>query len=178
MKGVKHYKKNGTKLRDVIKKAKAGKVALTSTEQADYKIYKQEVNEKRLDKRAEDSVKRRKKTGKIGVGTKAKKLVTSDNRKEVTKGSKASGVTVNNKLVRGGKVKAGEAVARKGKKAIAKKVAKKVATRLIPVVGTALSFNDAAAMIAGDYKKSKATKGRPKPTTRVKKAKTTTRKRK
>jgi hypothetical protein len=163
-------------MRSIIKKAKAGKVALNATEQADYKIYKSDVSEARLDKSEKDSAARRKNTGKSDSRINAKKRVTSDNRKEVTKGSKASGVTVDNKQIRGGKVKAGEAVARKGKKAIAKKVAKKVATRLLPVVGTALTLNDAAAMIAGDYKKAKATKGRPKPTVRVRKAKTTTRK--
>ena len=76
-----------------------------------------------------------------------KKRVTTDLRKEVAKGSKASGVAVNGKMVRRGKVKAAEKVVRK---AIIKKVAKKA----IPGVA-AVGFAIAATKFVTEFKKER-----------------------
>lgn len=73
--------------------------------------------------------------GRDWQGKKPKMIVTSDNRPEVVKGSKASGVTVNSKMVRQGKVKAAENMVRKAKIKMAAKAIGRIATPVAAAIG-------------------------------------------
>jgi glucose dehydrogenase len=130
------------------------KKPLTPTEHVKYKDMLKEKSDKRIKERENSRGSRRTTKGKTATPPKSKPVVTADNRKEVVKGSKASGVKVNNKFVRQGKVKAAEKAVRKVKaKAAAKVVAKKSG-----IVGALLT----AAQIADNYQRSK-TKGNIRP---------------
>ena len=135
-----------------------GKQAKTSVDKTTgYKSALNDVSEDRLEKRenkrADKRVAENKKRAEQGKSrrptAKPKKVVTSDNRAEVKKGSKASGVTVNNRLVRKGKVQAAEKAVKKAKTKAATKLAGKAAARVVPYAGTALLAKDVY-----DYAKS------------------------
>lgn len=93
--------------RKEIKQAQSGKKPFTKEKAKSFNKIKSTASSTRISERelgksrtARDADKRPKK-------------VTADNRKEVAKGSKASGVSVNGKQVRQGKVKAAEKVVKK-----------------------------------------------------------------
>ena len=95
---------------------------LSKSNQEVYKTHKQFMSDYRESRRADNQASKR--INKLGIsngnaGATARFTVTSDNRPEVYKGSSASGVTVNNKLVRKGRVQAAENMVRASKRAAA-----------------------------------------------------------
>jgi hypothetical protein len=126
--------------RRTIKQAKVGKNPLNASQQKEFNRFKSIQSEVRIDKR--ELTKFRTKTGSVMSDAPRSQRVTLDLRKEVAKGSKASGVAVKGKLVRRGKVKAAESVVRRGKTSAAKKVVGATIKRAGPAataVGAAVS---------------------------------------
>lgn len=76
-----------------------------------YNAVKKDLSDYRMSRREDNKATKSIKRG--GSSANRSKAVTMDNRAEVAKGSKASGVSVNNKMVRQGKVKAAENMVRK-----------------------------------------------------------------
>mgnify|MGYP003143317869 FL=1 len=84
-----------------------------------YNAVKKDLSDYRMSRREDNKATKSIKRG--GSSANRSKAVTMDNRAEVAKGSKASGVSVNNKMVRQGKVKSAEKMVRKAKNNMAGK---------------------------------------------------------